>query len=329
MEEEKKLYPFRMIPSAEVDVETVQLADLGYQDSQIRNGWLSATTISEAMEMYMDRIVGDRLFAWYGRQFPLMVRTIDSCRTRTPLMVCPDDETAQQRYDALGKEKVWYILSVTPGAELFLGFAVDTDASTLYSACLEDRVDHLLRKVKPVPGQFYHIAPGIVHAARGVRYVEVAESSPLDFKIHNWGLPLNGDDFDASLNLEAAIDLIDYKAVSIDGNGTCDLFAVREIPLIAPVRVSSSPSGGPIVYCCVSGEAAVQTEGDASKVEGMRFPSGEVALIPAEVSTFIVAPCAPDTLMLEIIPIPSQDIDEYTGEPQDNAPDHQLHIIPE
>lgn len=329
MEEEKKLYPFRMIPLAEVDWESVQIADLGYQDSQIRNGWLSATTISEAMEMYMDRIVGDRLFAWYGRQFPVLVKAVDSCRTRTPLMLCPDDETAGQRYDSLGKEKLWYILSVTPGAELFLGFAKDTDATALYVACQEGRVESLLRKVNPVPGQFYHIPPGMVHAARGVRFIEVAESSPLDFKIYNWGLPLAGDDFDASLNLEAAIDLVDYKASTLDTGGVCDRFSVREIPLSAPVRVASAPSGGPVIYSCLRGEAAIQTETGASDAERLRFTSGECVLIPAEVSTFIALPCAADTLLLEIIPIPSKDIDEYTGEPEDNTPDHQLHIITE
>jgi len=302
MEEEKKLYPFRMIPIAEVEGETVQLADLGYQDSQIRNGWLSATTISEVMEMYMDRIVGDRLFAWYGRQFPVLVRAIDSCRARTPLMVCPDDEIAEQRYDALGKEKVWYILSVTPGAELFLGFAAETDATSLYTACMEGSADMLLHKVKPVPGQFYHIAPGVVHAARGVRYIEVAESSPLDFKIYNWGLPASGDDFDDTLNLEAAIDFIDYKKSTIDGKGSNAIFSVREIPLNAPVRVASAPSEGPVVYSCVRGEAAIQTEGNSSQMESMRFASGEAVLIPSEVSTFIAAPCETDTLLLEIIP---------------------------
>jgi len=303
MEEEKKLYPFRMIPSAKEEGQSVQLADLGYLDSQIRNGWLSATSISEVMEMYMDRIVGDRLFAWYGRQFPLQVTTVDSCRVRTPLMVCPDDEVAEQRYDALGKDKIWYILSVTPGAELFMGFSRDTDASALYEACQAGKVGSLLHRISPRSGQFFHIAPGVVHAARGVRYIEVAQSSPLDFKIHNWGLPFVGDDFDVSLNLEAALDFIEYKAIAVDNKNDCDKFSVREINLSAPMRVAAAPDGGPLIYSCVSGEAAI---------DSLRFPASEAVLVPSEVSDFIVAPCAAQTLLLEIIPIPPKDKDTDT-----------------
>ena len=57
MEEEKKLYPFKFIPIDETTQENVLLADLGYQDSLVREGWLAANSISEIMDMYMDRVV--------------------------------------------------------------------------------------------------------------------------------------------------------------------------------------------------------------------------------------------------------------------------------
>ena len=58
MEEEKKLYPFKLVPVEDSPDETWHLADLGFPDSMVRNGWLATNTLSELMEMYMDRIVG-------------------------------------------------------------------------------------------------------------------------------------------------------------------------------------------------------------------------------------------------------------------------------
>ena len=36
--------------------ESFELADLGYRDSLIREGWLASNSISELMDTYMDRI---------------------------------------------------------------------------------------------------------------------------------------------------------------------------------------------------------------------------------------------------------------------------------
>ena len=92
MEEEKKLYPFKLVPVEDSPDETWHLADLGFPDSMVRNGWLATNTLSELMEMYMDRIVGEGVFAAYGRQFPVLIKTLKGGR-RTPLLVHPDDDS--------------------------------------------------------------------------------------------------------------------------------------------------------------------------------------------------------------------------------------------
>ena len=73
--------------------------------------------LSEIMEMYMDRVVGEGVFAAYGRQFPVLIKTLNGVR-RTPLWVHPDDGIAAERYEFLGKAKLWYVVSARPGAVL-------------------------------------------------------------------------------------------------------------------------------------------------------------------------------------------------------------------
>ena len=80
-------------------------------------GWLEGSTISEILETYLEDIVGENVYSFYGRQFPIMVKFMD-IRGRMPLMVCPDDEVASQRYDTLGKVKLWYVVA---GVEVVYG----------------------------------------------------------------------------------------------------------------------------------------------------------------------------------------------------------------
>ena len=118
--EEKKLYPFRFCSLADEyawGCDEFVLADLGYRDSLIRDGWLAGNALSEVMDTYMDRVVGDNVYNFWGRQFPVQVKHI-SVKGKMPLRVHPDAETAVQRYDFLGREKLWYVLRAGKDARL-------------------------------------------------------------------------------------------------------------------------------------------------------------------------------------------------------------------
>ena len=306
MDDEKKLYPFKFIPIDENPAENVLLADLGYQDSMIRDGWLSANCISEVMDTYMDRVTGERSFEFYGRQFPVMLKVINGLE-RTPLMVCPDDETAAQRLDFLGKAKFWHINSAKPGSRIYLGFKKDVQAEEFYMACRHNTVEDLLNIVEPKEGDCFFVKPGLVHAAgEGVVITEIAESSPLDFRIHNWGKPIPGDEFDAELNLEAAFDFIDYKAcpaASCSGKDCpagCDEFNVRLVKPKDSEHISSSEADSFVLYYCIKGEASLQIPSEVGPVN-YTVKAGECLLVPAEVPDFFLIPVLKGTKLLETV----------------------------
>lgn len=172
---------------AEGVVENVEVADLGYIDSEIENGWLSGSTISEVMETYLEDVVGENVYSRYGRQFPVQVKRLD-VKGRLPLCVCPDDEIASQRYDTLGKKKLWYVVDAAPGSCLYLGFRKEISASELYERCHDGSLDEVLNSIAPHRGDVFLITPGLVHSASGgVVIAEISEASDLDFNIYNWG----------------------------------------------------------------------------------------------------------------------------------------------
>ena len=64
MEEEKKLYPFKFCTLQDDypwGSEEFKLADLGYRDSLVREGWLAGNSLAEVMDTYLDRVGGDNV----------------------------------------------------------------------------------------------------------------------------------------------------------------------------------------------------------------------------------------------------------------------------
>ena len=191
--------------------ESWELADMGIEDSVISNGWLAGNTLSEIMETYLERVTGEDVYNYYGRQFPLLIKFLD-INDRLSVQVHPDDEIAAERYDSLGKAEIWYVMDAKPGAKIYCGFAKEISAQEFYDRCHEGTVEQVLNVIYPKKGDVLYITPGTVHAADGgLLIAEVQESSDMTFRLYDWGR-----EFDPAtarqMHLEEAIDIIDYRA---------------------------------------------------------------------------------------------------------------------
>ena len=331
MEEEKKLYPLRFVPVEENEGESIQIADMGYIDSEIRNGYLAASTVSEVMDMYMDRVVGEGVFAYYGRQFPLLIKIRD-LKGRTPLMVHPDDTIAGERFDFLGKSKLIYVVGASKDAVIYLGFRRDVTSAEFYEACRDGSVESLLNPVKVHASEHYFISPGLVYATKGeMKVVEISESSPLDFRLFSWEKTEGLDEFDSELTLEAAFDFIDYGKYRPQGDAeqtsptTRRLtvnpeFTVHEVRLTDALHVFCEKFGSFVTYTCVSGEASVQTR-EGAMTEEYRIGAGETILIPVEVPDFFLVPMQKGTVLLEAMVEAQDSVDQYINSDADETPD--------
>lgn len=321
MEEDKKLYPTRFCTLEDKynwGSEEFKLADLGYRDSLVRDGWLAGNSLSEIMDMYMDRVTGEDVFSRLGRQFPLTVKNIH-VKGRMPLRVHPDDTTAAQRYDLLGKEKLWYISRTGKDARLILGFLKNTDASELYARCIDGSVSDIINTVAAHSGQVIHIAPGTVHAAEGdLDIIEISEASPMDFCICGWGKEVSSEEFDESLTLVDALDFINYKRFVADSPSKESLinlpqFCVNRLDLKNAIRIHGENSDQFELYTCVSGAASVQVE-VFGQTASFPFSQGETIMVPAECPDFILSPTAEGTILLESLVPHTQETDSYINQ---------------
>ena len=310
MEEEKRLYPFRFCALQNDYIwgsETFRAADLGYRDSLIHDGWLAGNSFSEIMDTYMDRVSGQFSFDLFGRQFPLCIRTI-KVNGKMPLRVHPDDETALDRYDLLGKEKLWYVADSEEDAAILLGWNRDTNASEMIDAFdRPDRLPEMLNRVRAEKGMLLHIPSGTVHAAVGkLELLEIAEASPLDFCLHSWGEERSEEEFDPALSGLDALDFIDYKAYSSEmpkpatqGEVSVLLelpqFTVKRIELRDGLKVCNGENDGFSLFSCVQGRARVLCD----ECKPLPLDCGETALVPAECEEFVLEPADRDTILLE------------------------------
>ena len=304
--EEKKLYPLRFCSlrdDYDWGCETFLLADLGYRDTFVRDGWIAGNGMGEIMDTYMERVVGDNVYEYYGRQFPVCVRKIH-VDGRMPLRVHPDDETAGQRYDFLGKEKLWYVQRCGRNANVMLGFREDTDASAVYSKCGDNSIDELLNCVAPHAGQCFHIPPGTPHCAEGdIDILEISQSSPVDICMCAWGKTVSTEEFDDALTLVDAMDFIGYKAFKSEKSGDSLLdipqFRVEKIELKSALHSYCEQAGSFVLYVCAGGSASAQVE-VLGQTASFPFKDGEALLVPAECNDFRIVPTDSSTTLLEV-----------------------------
>ncbi len=320
----RKLYPLRFVDEcAEVHWGHVsyQIADLGFKDSMIDNGWFGGNTLSELMGTYLERVVGDDVFEFYGLQFPVMVKVMD-VNGWQPLQMSAPDDVAAERYDSFGKTALWYVQEAAPGAELLLGFNRDTAPAEFYTRCHDGTVKEVLNVVRPHKGEAFLIRPGTVFAAGpGLKIVEIAESSELVFSLHNWGAELPDSE---ELLLEEAFDLIDFRKyvpepVRGDKLAACPEFVVTKLDLKDGLHIFSDQPGSFAVYYCASGEAAVRVaaendKGGSKSMESYSLKAGHSILVPSEVNDFFLIPAAPGTIMLEALVEKRLVRDSYTDQ---------------
>ena len=313
--------------------ESWELADMGVQDSVVSNGWLAGNTISELMETYLDRIVGEDVYDHYGRQFPLLIKFLD-IQNKLSVQVHPDDEVAEQRYDSLGKSEIWYVLDAAEGAKVYAGFNREISAQELYDRCHNGTVEEILTVIYPKKGDAIHVVPGTVHAADGgILIAEIQESSDMTFRLYDWGREFNPKTA-RKMHLDEAIDLINYGKFDDrlyhkgplwedgdKGDGVirqlvkCPQFTVNEMKVNSPLKIEKEKFGGFIIYMCINGGAAIQVpvpDGKGGKMtESTELKKGETVLVPADMPDFVIVPTEKDTLLVEAMVERQEEVDNY------------------
>lgn len=299
MQNKMKLYPFKF----EDDISVLN------SDSIIANGFLAENSIDDVIETYLADLLGPKVLEYYRGELPVTVR-ISDINDRLPVMACPDDATARERYMVWGRPFLWYFSKVKPGAKVYYGFKEEMDPTSLYNAVMDGTVREKMYSFTPHEGDSLYVKGGMAFSADGdMRLVEISQNSPVTYHLEE--IPELGE----------AMDILDYSAVTGENPAVGEShFTVNLRDISKENRIIPSSYESFIIYVCVGGAALIKTNDDTIYELG----DGEVIFIPESMEDFVLMPA--DGKGARVIEVYMTHLDEpekdsYTGEYIDDDDD--------
>lgn len=280
----------------------------GYKgnESVVSNGFLKGNDLRELIEVYMEDLLGDKVFETYGEEFPLLIKLLDS-NDWLSIQVHPDDELAAEKHDGFGKTEMWYVMQADEDAELISGFRSSITKEEYIDKLKGGKLTSLLNYEKAAKGDVFFMPAGRVHAlGPGLLIAEIQQSSDITYRIYDFD---RRDDKGNTreLHTEQALDALDfeyhadirtdYKPVPDQTVSLvqCPYFETNLMHFGTTLVKNYTGLDSFVILFCTEGKCQVQSEGG---VESLK--AGEVILIPASLEGKIALVPSVETRVLEI-----------------------------
>jgi mannose-6-phosphate isomerase len=274
-------------------------------ESVLMNGFLAGNELTELVEVYMDDLVGEKVFERFHTEFPILVKFIDS-NDYLSIQVHPDDALAGRRGLGNGKSEMWYILEADPGAEIIDGFNRKTDPAMYGEYMEKKRIREILNVEKVEKESVYYIPAGRIHAlGPGLLLAEIQQTSDTTYRIYDWDrVDENGKS--RELHVDLARDAINfaipdsyrtsYHKVMNQSTPLVDNphFTTQLLGFNKPIRKDYSFLDSFVIYLCVDGKMRVES---GHAIENIK--KGELLLIPAMLDEVVLVP-ANECKILEV-----------------------------
>jgi mannose-6-phosphate isomerase len=262
----------------------------GYEGKQttVSNGFLAGNEINELVEIYMDDLIGGKVFEATGDVFPLLVKFIDS-RDWLSIQVHPDDELAHKRNLPNGKTEMWYVLDADENSQLISGFNRKVTQKQYLDHFQNKTLSNILNFEKVFPGDVFFMPAGRIHAlGPGVLLAEIQQTSDATYRIYDWDRK-DAHGNERELHTELALAAIDFNTFSEYKTNykprvnetvnlvKCPYFTTNFIELAQPLQKNYEELDSFVIYICLEGSMRLDCGGN------IKIPArkGEVVLIPA------------------------------------------------
>jgi len=288
--------------------ESWELADYHDSVSVVQEGSLAGTTLRQLVQSRGEELLGPALGP--RDQFPLLVKFIDAHQVLS-VQVHPDDETGRRLAGDNGKTETWVILDAEPGSAIYAGLKQGVGRAELAEAIQSGKVEHMLHRFEPKPGDCILIEAGTVHAiGAGVLLVEIQEMSDATFRIDDWGR-LGDDGKPRPLHIRQAMESIDFgrgpvnpiapEVESIAGGGTRERLSRSSYFALERLRLKQATSMGQhdrfTILMGLAGCSEVVHRG-----ESVRLDFGQTLLLPAALGPCQVSPRGDTTVLTCVVP---------------------------
>ena len=272
-------------------------------ESVVDNGPLKGNSLAEVYEIFMEELVGEKVYKKSPDQFPLLIKILDANEWLS-VQVHPDDDLAMERYGTTGKSEMWYILDAAPDAQLISGFEKEAERNTLVFLTENGLLPDILHYEKVSKGDLFYTPAGRIHAiGPGTLLAEIQQTSDTTYRLYDW----NRTDESGKLretHLSQAIEALDFSIIEnakteYTANINTSNPLLSEEHFTANLIVCHEPMNND--YTMLDSFVILMfTEGEGTLLsENILVPyhKGEVILLPAYTEKIDIVPAAPTEII--------------------------------
>ncbi len=287
----EKIAPFKEITTDQHNIgESWELSGVKGNESVVANGEYAGRTITELVQEFKGRLIGQKNYERTGDEFPLLIKFIDA-KQDLSIQVHPDDELAAKRHNgSKGKTEMWYVVAADKDAHLMSGLTQKITPDEYEQRVNNHTITDVLHDYKVAPGDVFFLPAGRIHSIGSGSFIaEIQQTSDITYRIYDFGrLGLDGKPRELHTELaKAAIDYTvypDYRTeyrkeknlenVLVD----CSYFTTSLYDLDREVTKDLSGLDSFLVVICIEGKGSLK---DAEGNE-VTLHQGETVLIPAD-----------------------------------------------
>ena len=286
--------------------ESWEISSMPDDVSIIANGMLKGNSLTEALEIYMGDLVGEKVYDKFGLELPVLIKIIDA-QEDLSVQVHPDEKLANKKYNSHGKTEMWFVLNADKEAKIVAGFDKKTSQFEVEKAIADNTVQQLLRTEEIQVGDVFFIPSGRVHTiGAGSVLVEIQQTSDITFRVYDYDRR-DAEGNTRELHVPEFLEVLDYS--SQEDNKT---HYKKEIN--TPTSLTKCPYFTANVFCfdkklgrdyyfldsyviliCTQGAFDIDYEDG----ETVSLKKGESVLLPAQIREYFFNPTSDKAEFLE------------------------------
>lgn len=276
--------------TSEITGESWEISTVANDVSIVANGDFKGKSLNDLIEAYPNEILGTKVHARFGKQFPLLFKYLDA-REDLSIQLHPNDELAQKRHNSFGKTEMWYVLQADKNARLIVGFK-EKSSPEAYIAHLNNKTLLDILDTKLVkPGDVFMLNTGTIHAlGAGILIAEIQQTSDITYRVYDFDR-VDAQGNKRELHVDLAMEALNYDTVEAQcfydrtenvSNEVinCQYFTTNFIPLNGNLKVNKNNDSF-TVYMCVEGHFELVYDGKTYS-----YQKGDTVLIPASMTDF-------------------------------------------
>ena len=262
--------------------------------SIVENGLLAGNSLQELIEIYMDELIGEKVYEQHGNEFPLLIKFIDA-NDDLSIQVHPDDKKAKERHNAFGKTEMWVALDDSEKPRLITGFNQDTNQEAFLKKLNDGTLTELFNYEDVRKNDVFFVPSGRVHAiCSGNLIAEIQQTSDVTYRIYDYKRK-DKDGNERELHLDLSLDVMDFSKVKEpkvkympeDNHPTelvsCKYFTTNRLHLNKTIEREYFLLDSFVIIICTSGSCNIgEKNGEMVPVK-----AGDTLLLPAALNHVI------------------------------------------